>query len=180
MVYLYCRPIRTSTTTSTSFFFSMDHVSSSSPYSSFRSFCSLATFESPINPVTPIKFSGIPFKWEEHPGVPKPYALKPKHKEPSRPLLPPPPRPRYVTISGKKDDDEKEVIDPFMAALAACSAPPEEQWRSSGKVTRTSSDRFGFIALYGSCKNVASVVEPTARIHRSRRSSPSISIRRLS
>ncbi|XP_077249322.1 cystathionine beta-lyase, chloroplastic-like [Tasmannia lanceolata] len=62
--------------------------------------------------------------------------------------------------------------DPFIAALMECSkdhqrlGPPGDCWKSA-KVSRSLSDRFGFIDLYSSCKNTCTVAESMVYLPRS-------------
>ncbi|XP_068658199.1 uncharacterized protein [Aristolochia californica] len=156
--------------------------SPSSSISSLGSFCS-SNLDSPLSPISPLQFLGVPFKWEQQPGIPK-QLHSPKHKSPARDLLPLPPAgassQRFISIWRKKTHDAKFGTDPFVAALLECSKPDEECWKSS-KVSRTLSDRFGFgfIDLYGSCKSSCSVMESKVLIPRSSRSSYHMLSRRI-
>ncbi|XP_068664228.1 uncharacterized protein [Aristolochia californica] len=156
--------------------------SPSSSSSSLGSFCS-SNLDSPLSPVTPLQFSGVPFKWEQQPGIPKQQHSS-KDKSPARDLLPLPPaggssQRSFISIwQKKKTHDAKFGRDPFVAALVECSKPDEECWKTS-KASRTLSDRFGFIDLYGSCKSSCSVMESKVLIPRSSRSSYDMLSRRI-
>ncbi|KAG9444181.1 hypothetical protein H6P81_015521 [Aristolochia fimbriata] len=167
---------------------------SSSSSSSLGSFSSsnFSNLDSPLSPVTPLRYSGgIPFKWEQQPGIPKQQHYSPKYKTPGRDLLPLPPAgaspsQRFISLWPKKKTQFQR--DPFVAALVECSKPEEEEeeeeecWKRSGasvKVGRTLSDRFGFVDLYGSCKTSCSVMESKVLIPRSARSSYDMLSRRI-
>ncbi|XP_042477304.1 uncharacterized protein LOC122058709 [Macadamia integrifolia] len=139
--------------------------------------------------ITPLRFSGIPFSWEQHPGIPKKY-----HSPSSKnilPLPPPPPNPtsckRFdlepIFTTQKKNNQENYHKDPFVAAFMECSRDRrglKNCWKESSKVsrTRTLSDRFGFIGLYASCKNSCAVSDSTVSIPRSSRGSFLLNSRR--
>ncbi|CAI9778142.1 unnamed protein product [Fraxinus pennsylvanica] len=131
----------------------------------------------------PLKFSGrVPFSWEQHPGIPK--QLSPKKKgSVATGLLPLPPagnsnpvkKQIQEEISPKKymtSDSFRK--DPFFAALVECSKDDHSHhqtvgidvWKGS-KISRTLSDRFGFINLYTSCKRSCAVSESIFYLPRS-------------
>uniref|UniRef100_A0A2P2IU70 Uncharacterized protein n=1 Tax=Rhizophora mucronata TaxID=61149 RepID=A0A2P2IU70_RHIMU len=125
----------------------------------------------PPSPATSLRFSGVPFSWEHLPGIPK----KPSHKKrdstlkvlPLPPSVTPPTSKRFnfeqIGI-GKKISSESSKQDPFFTALVECSKDHVDQestselW-DSRKVTRSISDRFGFINLYPSCKRACAISE---------------------
>ncbi|GMJ11664.1 hypothetical protein HRI_004835600 [Hibiscus trionum] len=134
--------------------------------------------DSPLSPVAPVRFSGVPFSWERLPGIPK--KLQNHKKKESIKLLPlPPPAtpPTYrknifgSLLTRKKSSSstastvaaESFRKDPFFTALVECSKDDKEEdenkfWRATGaKVTRSISDRFGFINFC--CKRSCSVSE---------------------
>ncbi|KAL2231893.1 uncharacterized protein LOC105175966 [Sesamum indicum] len=137
---------------------------------------SLAEEFPPFSPIsTPLKFKGIPFSWEKLPGIPK-NQLGPKKKACSEHLLPPPPA-GTTNSAAKKLLHQEEISpkksnrfvqrDPFFAALVECSKDDHDEEEehdhhhhgSSSKITRTLSDRFGFISMYASCKRTCAVSE---------------------
>lgn len=141
-----------------------------------------------LSPATPLRFSGVPFSWEHLPGIPKKQNSK-KKQESSMKLLPLPPTTTTTTTtthSSKKLTHEETRIrkknsiqnsfqrDPFFAALVECSKDDHEETSSSfwngAKVSRSISDRFGFISLYGSCKRTCAVSESLVYLPSSRRS----------
>ncbi|KAL4280580.1 hypothetical protein GQ457_03G029070 [Hibiscus cannabinus] len=171
------------------------HQQSSAKFPSFSSSSSSSSLgssyfpdDSPLRPGTPFRFSGVPFSWEHLPGIPKKLQNHSK-KDYSMNLLPlpPPTIPRtsksntfQVTPTGKKASggasESFRRMDPFFAALVECSKEDGEQaterdvW-TGAKVTRSVSDRLGFISLYSSCKRTCAVSESTVYLPRPRRSS---------
>ncbi|KAF7140062.1 hypothetical protein RHSIM_Rhsim06G0094100 [Rhododendron simsii] len=147
--------------------------SSTSSDSSRRS--SSCRDDSPLfTPSTPLWSSGIPFSWEKLPGIPKRQLSK--KKNPSlKNLLPLPPAgtPPITPSKQKAVIGTNEIRDPFFAALIECSKDDDKDsagnnyWKGS-KITRTVSDRFGFIGLYTSCKRNCSVSESIIYVPRSR------------
>ncbi|KAL0437971.1 UNVERIFIED_CONTAM: hypothetical protein Slati_2280100 [Sesamum latifolium] len=139
---------------------------------------SLAEDFPPFSPIsTPLKFKGIPFSWEKLPGIPKNQLLGPKKKAYSEHLLPLPPA-GTTSSAAKKLLHQEEISpkksnrfvqrDPFFAALVECSKDDQDHddeddhhhhGSSSSKITRTLSDRFGFISMYASCKRSCAVSE---------------------
>ncbi|XP_027367264.1 uncharacterized protein LOC113873366 [Abrus precatorius] len=136
-----------------------------------------------LSPASPLRFSGVPFSWEHLPGIPKKQNSK-KLQESSLKLLPLPP-PTTTHSSTKMTHEEprtrkKNSIqsvfqrDPFFAALVECSKDDHEEtsgnlWNGT-KVSRSISDRFGFISLYASCKRTCAVSESIVYLPSSRRS----------
>ncbi|XP_065847229.1 uncharacterized protein [Euphorbia lathyris] len=146
-------------------------ISSSSSFSS----CSSSNFpdEFPSSPATPLRFSGVPFSWEHLPGIPKMYCKKKRDQSPLSKVLPLPPqvskRLNLEEIGIQKGIcNESLGMDPFFAALVECSK--EEGHMVSGKVSRSISDRFGFINLYTSCKRSCGVSESIVHLPRSKTS----------
>ncbi|KAK8974020.1 hypothetical protein V6N11_046978 [Hibiscus sabdariffa] len=137
--------------------------------------------DSPLSPAAPVRFSGVPFSWERLPGIPK--KLQNHKKKESIKLLPlpppatPPPTSRKNIfgnlLTRKKTSSASTVAasaaesfrkDPFFTALVECSKDEDEDdeenkfWRAAGaKLTRSFSDRFGFINLC--CKRTCAVSE---------------------
>ncbi|XP_050212725.1 uncharacterized protein LOC126664397 [Mercurialis annua] len=165
-------------------------ISSSSSFSS----CSSSNFpdESPLSPATPLRFSGVPFSWEHLPGIPKKCSSSHRNKADTKLVkllpLPPPAIPQLskrssleeTGIRNKKHGDENfGRNDPFFAAFVECSKDDNDIYESSsttnlwngGKVSRSISDRFGFINLYTSCKRTCAVSESLVYIPRSNRTS---------
>ncbi|KAI3460660.1 hypothetical protein Pfo_017323 [Paulownia fortunei] len=131
----------------------------------------------PYSPSTPLKFKGIPFSWEQIPGIPKPQDFK--KEESSGHLLPLPPAGNSNSTTKKLHNQEgispkrhhisnRFQRDPFFAALVECSKDDHDHdygtnfgsiWKGSSKITRTLSDRLGFINMYTSCKRTCAVSE---------------------
>ncbi|KAK4433630.1 hypothetical protein Salat_0525700 [Sesamum alatum] len=172
--------------------------SSSSRSNSWDSSFELSSFSfneesPPYSPSTPLKFKGIPFSWEQIPGIPKHQGLK---KESSAHLLPLPPAgnsnsstkklQNQEEISPKKYHTSRFQRDPFLAALVECSKDDHDHdhhittvWKGSSKISRSLSDRFGFINMYTSCKRTCSVSESIVSLP-SRPSSPHYLLHRRS
>lgn len=147
--------------------------------------------ESPLSPATPLKFSGVPFSWETLPGIPKKNIHDRKESLLKQLPLPPtsmPPsskKPYFEEFATrKKFSPENFKKDPFVAALVECSKDDDndddddDQASSSrnnffngAKVSRSISDRFGFINIYASCKTTCAVSESVVYLPRSTRTS---------
>ena len=158
---------------------SFSSSSSLSPCSSsFRS--SNFADDSPLSPATPLRYSGVPFSWEQLPGIPKKQLSK---KESSSKLLPLPPTSTTTptskkcnlenVVTGKKNCKQSSFQrDPFFAALVECSKDDQESNNSiwnGAKVSRSLSDRFGFVSLYSSCKRTCAISESIIYLPRSSR-----------
>jgi hypothetical protein len=140
--------------------------------------------DSPLSPATPLRYSSaVPFSWEQLPGIPKKLQVPKNKKEySSSKLLPLPPLIARAASTSKKFNSENMgdrrksntthlqtfQRDPFFAALVECSKDDiddhhEEMSNSSlwngAKVSRSLSDRFGFVNLYTSCKRTCAVSE---------------------
>ncbi|OIW06567.1 hypothetical protein TanjilG_03961 [Lupinus angustifolius] len=162
----------------------------SSSCSSFSSLESFYFHDDPLlSPVTPLRFSGVPFSWEHLPGIPKNHNSK-KNKDSSLKTLPLPP----PTYSSKKLSHEETRVmkknyiqtsvqrDPFFAAMVECSKDGNHEEASSSlksgaKVSRSVSDRLGFISLYSSCKRTCAVSESLVYLPSSRRCNYEVSYR---
>ena len=151
-------------------------LSSSPSFSSSNS--SLASFSldepnSPFSPTTPLHSGQVPFSWEQIPGIPKNKHLS-KTKCNDITLLPPPP-------AGNPSQKTKYIVpktasfrkDPFFTALVECSKGNDGQgsiahfWKSS-RITRTLSDRLGFMSMYtNSCKSTCAVSKSLVYLPRS-------------
>ncbi|OMO59499.1 hypothetical protein CCACVL1_24780 [Corchorus capsularis] len=165
--------------------------SSSSSSSSLGSCYNFPDDDSPLSPATPLRFSGVPFSWEHLPGIPKKLQISHKKKE-SIKLLPLPPPATPPTTSKKFNSEDISISylsrkkaaaaesfrkDPFFAALVECSKDDHDHDQESAsssfwtgaKVTRSISDRFGFINLYTSCKRTCAVSESIVYLPRSSR-----------
>ncbi|KAL8482575.1 hypothetical protein ACS0TY_028034 [Phlomoides rotata] len=143
----------------------------------------------PFTPTSPLKFKGIPFSWEQIPGIPKHQLSKKKNS--SDHLLPLPPA---ATTTKKLLHHQEEISpkkstrfqrDPFFAALVECSKDDHDgdddhddghdhdhhgMLKGSSKITRTLSDRFGLINMYTSCKRTCAVSESIVYLPRSQQS----------
>ncbi|XP_057793123.1 uncharacterized protein LOC131009732 [Salvia miltiorrhiza] len=164
--------------------------SSSSPSSSFDSSFRSSSFSfndefPPFSPIsTPlIKFKGVPFSWEQIPGIPKQHCSK---KDSSGHLLPLPPAGATTASAAKKQEEISpkksnrfQRDDPFFAALVECSkdggdgGSDDDHCLNSGniekgssKITRSLSDRFGLINMYTSCKRTCAVSESIVNLPR--------------
>ncbi|XP_043705167.1 TBC1 domain family member 5 homolog B-like [Telopea speciosissima] len=148
--------------------------------SSFGSSSSSFDDSSPLSPNTPLRFSGIPFSWEQHPGIPKKYlinnSVSPASSSKTIPLPPPNPIPskrfNLESILPTRKKKQSEVnnnfhSDPFVAALMECSkdltkdgVDDEDYWKmeeNNKGASRTLSNRLvGFVDLHASCKNTTS------------------------
>ncbi|KAG5224666.1 trinucleotide repeat-containing protein [Salix suchowensis] len=148
--------------------------------------------DSPLSPGTPLRFSGVPFSWEHSPGIPKNQSYK--KKDCSSKDLPLPPPAASTSISKrfnseeigarKKNNNDSFRRDPFFAAFVECSKDEDDRDSSNNsfwagpKVSRSISDRFGFINLYSSCKKSSAVSESIVYLPRSSRTSYDIISRR--
>ena len=116
--------------------------------------------------------SGIPFSWEQQPGIPKEsHSPASKGRLACQDLLLPLPPAAPSMISKKKPLSSWEE-DPFMAALKECSKdhhhhhhhfPQSHLQVEEAKVSRSLSDRFG------SCKRTCSVIESTVFVRKPNR-----------
>ncbi|KAK7279728.1 hypothetical protein RJT34_24785 [Clitoria ternatea] len=170
--------------------FSSSSSSLSPSSSSFESF--FFPDDPLLSPASPLRFSGVPFSWEHLPGIPKKENSKKKLQESSLKLLPlPPPTTTTTAHSSKKISHQETRInrkknstqsvfqrDPFVAAMVKCSKDDHNNnheetsdnlWNGA-KVSRSISDRFGFISLYSSCKRTCAVSESIVYLPSSRRS----------
>lgn len=141
------------------------------PSATRRNISSFATFSSTTStPYTsPLVFKGIPFSWEKIPGIPK-YQESHKQSKSARSFLPLPPAGNAISTAATK-------TDPFLVALLECSKDDLDDhgtdlghvWKGSSKnfITKTLSDRFGFISMYGSCKRLCPVSESIVYLPRS-------------
>lgn len=180
-------------------FSSISSLSSSSS-SSLSSSSYNPEYDSPLNPATPLRFSGVPFSWEHFPGIPKRQLSKKKQLKESSSMkllpLPPPTTTNNKVISldesinairiKKSSPKQPFESDPFFTALVECSKDDDRDhdhdhdqeshhanfWNvATAKVSRSLSDRFGLINLYASCKSTCSVAESIRHLPRSSRSS---------
>ncbi|XP_022953683.1 uncharacterized protein LOC111456137 [Cucurbita moschata] len=165
--------------------FSSSSPSSSSSSSSSSRGSYYFPDDSPLSAATPIRsFSGsIPFSWEYLPGIPKkqsPARLRLDSASPLTSLLPLPPisttlpsSKRFGFHDWRKSNRQNSQRDPFFDAFVECSKEPSaataaeqdptaELWNSgsNGKaVSRSLSDRFGFLNPNSSCKRTCGVSE---------------------
>ncbi|PPS10827.1 hypothetical protein GOBAR_AA09819 [Gossypium barbadense] len=122
--------------------------SSSSLPSSFGS--SYYKNDSPLSPVTPVRYSGVPFSWERLPGIPK--MLQSHKKKDSIKLLPlPPPTSKEASFNRKKSSSSTSTStavaesfrkDPFFTALVEFSESIVYLPRRS---SRTGTAKYGLI-----------------------------------
>lgn len=172
---------------------SFSSLSSSSSSSSSSSYNPSSDLDSPLSPATThgTTFSGVPFSWEHFPGIPKKVSKKNPQESSSIKLLPLPPtnkRDRFslddmikikkttsmtpsISNPNKQQQqtyDSESDVDPFLAALIECSKEDDnENVGGSAKVSRSLSDRFGFINLYASCKRTCAVAESIRHLPKS-------------
>lgn len=172
---------------------SISSLSSSS--SSSSSYNPSSDLDSPLSPATPhgTTFSGVPFSWEHFPGIPKKVSKKNPQESSSIKLLPLPPtnkknmfslddmikikkttsttpsisNPNKQQQQQQQTYDSESDVDPFLAALIECSKEDDENVGGSAKVSRSLSDRFGFINLYASCKRTCAVAESIRHLPKS-------------
>ncbi|XP_073128572.1 uncharacterized protein [Henckelia pumila] len=165
---------------------------SDSSDSSIESSISLSLNEenSPFSPTTPLKLiDGVPFAWEQIPGMPKRQgSIK---KEPSgRRILPLPPAGNSNSNSNSKKLSNQDEIspkkhqtsgtrtslkrDPFFAALVACSKDERDHdtyfgsiWKGRSKISRSLSDGFGFMNMQTSCKRSCAISESIVYLSKS-------------
>ncbi|KAK1436459.1 hypothetical protein QVD17_02239 [Tagetes erecta] len=133
---------------------------------------SSSSSSSPSSPATPFRYSGIPFSWEQVPGIPKKNNTN-KLGSSQRVLIPLPPSGnsfrksfgkesgpmirKYSNASGDRSFHE----DPFFAAFVECS-------KDEGiRVTNTSKMRSNG-GFYGSCLRACEVAESVVYMPRSR------------
>ena len=157
-------------------------LSSSSSHSSLSSFSSSSSSpsswncDSPINPITPLQSFGVPFSWENSPGV-RNKSHVPRNRnyeDPYLQLLPLPPAARSApTTELKKLGYNYVGRDPFTAALVKCSKKDlhkkshvDDYWKIA-KPSRAVNDLVGIVDRYTSCKTTCSVVDSTVFIPRS-------------
>uniref|UniRef100_A0A0A0LQP3 Uncharacterized protein n=1 Tax=Cucumis sativus TaxID=3659 RepID=A0A0A0LQP3_CUCSA len=125
------------------------------------------------------------------PGIPKkqsPARLRRGSASPLSSFLPLPPNSttpssskRFGFQDWRKSNRQNAQRDPFFDAFLECSKEPTnaaavdaELWSggSNGKaITRSLSDRFGFLNLYSSCKRTCGVSESIVYLPRTERSS---------
>ncbi|KVH98759.1 uncharacterized protein LOC112511746 [Cynara cardunculus var. scolymus] len=120
-------------------------------------------------PATPLRyFSGIPFSWEQFPGIPK---KNNTHTDSSHSLLPLPPsgnssRKSFGKSIKKYSTSDSFHKDPFFAAFVECSKDDDHELV---KVTKSrSGDRSGLASVYTSCKRTCEVAESIVYLPRSR------------
>ncbi|KAE9621123.1 hypothetical protein Lal_00019916 [Lupinus albus] len=140
-----------------------------------------------LSPTTTHRFSGVPFSWEHLPGIPKNQNSKKKQESSFKHLPLPPPTTRIHSCKKINDDDDEPRIrkknsiqstsqrDPFFDAMVKCSKDDHEEAKSinfwnDAKVSRSFSDRFGFINLNASCKRTCAVSESIVYISSAKRS----------
>ncbi|XP_076891194.1 uncharacterized protein LOC143542509 [Bidens hawaiensis] len=117
-------------------------------------------------PATPLRYSGIPFSWEQFPGIPK---KNNTYKASPHSLLPLPPSSNSFRKSFGKDNapvikkyatgDRTFHEDPFFAAFVECSKD-EEMGMIKGSKMRSSG---GFGGLYTSCFRACDVAESVVK-----------------
>ncbi|RVX07006.1 hypothetical protein CK203_030440 [Vitis vinifera] len=124
-----------------------------------------SSFSSPFS--SPGIDSRIPFSWEKIPGVPKKQAPKKEGHSPRFLPLPPPTTPasskiRFDHVKMKNPGTKSFQMDPFLVALVECSKDDDYEETIVGyvgpKITRSLSDRFGFVKLSASCKSTSCLV----------------------
>ncbi|KAH6780420.1 hypothetical protein C2S52_011657 [Perilla frutescens var. hirtella] len=130
----------------------------------------------PQSPIISLKLMGIPFSWEQTPGIPK-KGFK-KTETSSRRLLPLPPAVGTTTPSSAKKwrSGHEEISpkkhptrfkrDPFFAALVECSKDDDDLDHAANIWKGSLSDRFGFINMYTSCKKTCAVSESIVYVPR--------------
>ncbi|MFS7952639.1 hypothetical protein Hanom_Chr07g00609241 [Helianthus anomalus] len=135
--------------------------------SSSSSLGSISFLDDSSTPATPLRYTGIPFSWEQFPGIPK---KKNTNKVSSQCLLPLPPSGNSFRKSFGKDTTpmiKKNTTheDPFFAAFVECSK--DDDMSIKGSKMRSSS---GLGSLYGSCFRRCEVAQSIVYLPRSRSS----------
>ncbi|KAI3672967.1 hypothetical protein L6452_39072 [Arctium lappa] len=114
-------------------------------------------------PSTPLRYLGIPFSWEQFPGIPKKNTYK--KDESSQNLLPPPPSsitthqsqsPTMMMMKKKNKSSQNFRKDPFFAALVECSKDNNKELE---EMSKGSAAGFVVSMLYSSCKRTCAVSE---------------------
>ncbi|KAL7597283.1 uncharacterized protein LOC111908794 [Lactuca sativa] len=113
-------------------------------------------------PSTPIRYLGIPFSWEQFPGIPKKNTYKKSNL--TQHLLPLPPSshaPHQSPTMKKSSSSQNFRKDPFFAAFIECSKDKEFEVNGLRKSSKLPSvDRSGFVvSMYSSCKRTCAVSE---------------------
>lgn len=143
---------------------SFSSSSRSDSWDSFLDESPLFSFNDHSPIITPLKLIGVPFSWEQTPGIPK-HGCK-KTETSGRRLLPLPPA-GTTTTTTKKWRSQEEISpkkrltkrDPFFAALIECSKDDDHDHHGSNILKGSLSDRFGIINMYTSCKKTCAVSE---------------------
>nr|XP_043608265.1 uncharacterized protein LOC122580059 [Erigeron canadensis] len=114
-------------------------------------------------PSTPLRYLGIPFSWEQVPGIPKKNTSK--NNESSYPLLPLPPSGNAIhpLPTMKKFNNSRSFgKDPFLAAFLECSKDKKFDINVAFNKDEkfSAGQRNGFVvSMYSSCKRTCSVSE---------------------
>ncbi|KAL8216209.1 hypothetical protein R6Q57_023046 [Mikania cordata] len=107
---------------------------------------------------TPLQYLGIPFSWEQFPGIPKNTHT---NDDSSQSLLPLPPSGNsgHHSPAMKKYRSSRSFRnDPFLAAFVECSK--DKEYEIDGRSKCPASDRSGFVvSMYSSCKRSCAVSE---------------------
>ncbi|KAL4566207.1 hypothetical protein LXL04_030319 [Taraxacum kok-saghyz] len=108
-------------------------------------------------PSTPLRYLGIPFSWEQFPGIPKKYIYKKSNSSQNLLPLPPSSHAAHHSPTMKKSSSSQCLNkDPFFAAFVECSK--DKEFEVEG--LRKSSNRSGFVvSMYSSCKRTCAVSE---------------------
>jgi hypothetical protein len=104
------------------------------------------------SPSTPLRYLGIPFSWEQVPGIAKKNNYK--KSESSQNLLLPPPGNALSSLPTMKKYSSSSSFkkDPFFAAFVECS--------KDKKLENSTGEKSGFVVgMYTSCKRSCSVSE---------------------
>ncbi|KAI3685221.1 hypothetical protein L6452_34459 [Arctium lappa] len=140
---------------------------SSTSSSSLGSISFFLDDDSPPPATPPGYFAGIPFSWEQFPGIPK---KNNTHKDSSHTLLPLPPSSGHSFRKNIKKYTATDSFhkDPFFAAFVECSKD-DDHHHELVKVSKSRfSDRSGLASVYTSCKRTCEVAESIVYLPRSR------------
>ncbi|KAI3504877.1 hypothetical protein L1887_26641 [Cichorium endivia] len=113
-------------------------------------------------PSTPLRYLGIPFSWEQFPGIPKKSTYKKSNSSQNLLPLPPSSNSNHQSPTPKKSSSsQSSKKDPFLAAFIECSKDKEFEVDGLSKSSKfPSADRSGFVvSMYSSCKRSCGVSE---------------------
>lgn len=148
--------------------------SSSSRSNSFNSSSESSPFffnnsSPPHSPTTPLNLKGIPFSWEQTPGIPKNRHGFKKTETSNGHRLPLPPAGSATSSAAAKKQATRFKRDPFFAAMLECSKDGHDHDHDHGTnfwKGNNLSDRLGLINMYTSCKKTCAISESIVYVPR--------------